>query len=139
MDFDFEELVSEYANAWNTPIARHLGASFADGLAQDAGWTTSTVPELAIFPAKSSDLLVFEEGIRRRGVLKVYGRVGSVVGGVFLSEEDSRRADVFEWQGHVWQVVGENNYGPSGRFMETTAAKVAKSVSTIAGYLETLT
>lgn len=139
--FDFSDLVDSFATEGGDsgnavlPIARDGGATFAQGIGENVGWTAGTIDVAAVFPLNPRELEALPEGVRERGAIKVYTR--EPLYGVRWGADaaDGRRGDVVEWRGAIWQCTEINDYGSGGAFWESVAVRMDRPAGTVADFV----
>lgn len=137
MNFDFSELVDEFANAYDLEVARELPPTYDGGVPTPGGWVRFTIPAAFIFPmaaavgVPSTRLQYGPGGARLHGSIKMLLRDG-----VGLGYETPARGDVFEWQGHTYRVVALTDWRPGGGFLEIQAMRQDVDEAELADWIE---
>lgn len=132
--FDFSDLPSSFGNQRDLPMARHLGATFTNGIGVDKGWERRRITTAAVFPLSPKELEGFEEGQRVSAGVRIY-----VTSELELARGDGtsapKKGDVIEWSGAVWQVAAVSDWSEAGGFWEVAALKMDRPETTIAAFI----
>lgn len=131
---DFEDLVEEFSNQVDLPMARHGGDTYLGGVLQTSSWTATKVSTSAVFPYTPREQREDPEGHRETGEIVIYVSPGLAQGLRVRSE--GTRGDVVQWRGRLWEIYQVNEWDASGSFREVMADKLDTTHTTIAAWIE---
>lgn len=135
--FRMRSLVRRFANAWDVPVARHNGDTIDRGVRSRGTWTPNTITRAFITPYRPRQQIELPEGLTVDDMILVYVEPGVLEGVVVRTVfDESRKGDVLEWAGKLYQVTAVGAWDEAADITEIRAAKMLRPEMSVTAFVD---